>query len=229
MHKNRGFTLIELLVVIAIIAILAAILFPVFAKAREKARQATCQSNLKQIGTAWLMYSQDYDEVYMKGKIATPSGNVGWTTLIQVYLPPSTRNTIAGDHGGSTQVSMPAVFECPSDTAPYYGRSYGMPWTWGDIDGTGYTNPVRHADVQVPEKSLVICDSGNGPNMYFYGSNYNALTIEERHNGFDNCLWADGHVKVMSFPNTWAAMDSSNKYLYLYPQTDWKACHNITP
>jgi prepilin-type N-terminal cleavage/methylation domain-containing protein/prepilin-type processing-associated H-X9-DG protein len=60
--KRRGFTLIELLVVIAIIAILAAILFPVFAQAREKARQATCLSNMKQIGLAWTMYAQDYDE-----------------------------------------------------------------------------------------------------------------------------------------------------------------------
>src|ERR1041385_4414144 len=64
MRKNvNAFTLIELLVVIAIIAILAAILFPVFAQAREKARQATCQSNMKQIGVAWALYAQDYDEI----------------------------------------------------------------------------------------------------------------------------------------------------------------------
>src|SRR5438067_179265 len=61
---RRGFTLIELLVVIAIIAILAAILFPVFAQAREKARQAGCTSNLKQISLATMMYLQDYDETY---------------------------------------------------------------------------------------------------------------------------------------------------------------------
>ena len=63
MRNRRGFTLIELLVVIAIIAILAAILFPVFAQAREKARQTTCLSNMKQMGTAIMMYVQDYDEV----------------------------------------------------------------------------------------------------------------------------------------------------------------------
>jgi len=71
--KKRGFTLIELLVVIAIIAILAAILFPVFARAREKARTASCQSNLKQLGLAWAMYVQDYDE-------RVPAGCDGATT-----------------------------------------------------------------------------------------------------------------------------------------------------
>jgi prepilin-type N-terminal cleavage/methylation domain-containing protein len=64
LRKRSGFTLIELLVVIAIIAILAAILFPVFAQAREKARSASCLSNLKQIGLAVMMYTQDYDEIY---------------------------------------------------------------------------------------------------------------------------------------------------------------------
>jgi prepilin-type N-terminal cleavage/methylation domain-containing protein len=63
-HRSRGFTLIELLVVIAIIAILAAILFPVFAQAREKARQASCLSNAKQMSTAVMMYAQDYDETF---------------------------------------------------------------------------------------------------------------------------------------------------------------------
>jgi prepilin-type N-terminal cleavage/methylation domain-containing protein len=63
-RTKSGFTLIELLVVIAIIAILAAILFPVFAQAREKARATACLSNLKQLALGWLMYSQDYDEAY---------------------------------------------------------------------------------------------------------------------------------------------------------------------
>src|SRR5258708_24865158 len=73
--KPRAFTLIELLVVIAIIAILAAILFPVFAQAREKARQTVCLSNLKQMGLAVMMYVQDYDENY---PLQTTEANYGW-------------------------------------------------------------------------------------------------------------------------------------------------------
>jgi prepilin-type N-terminal cleavage/methylation domain-containing protein/prepilin-type processing-associated H-X9-DG protein len=73
-RRSHGFTLIELLVVIAIIAILAAILFPVFAQAREKARQTSCLSNLKQMGLAVLMYVQDNDEMYPPNSVSAPSG-----------------------------------------------------------------------------------------------------------------------------------------------------------
>jgi prepilin-type N-terminal cleavage/methylation domain-containing protein/prepilin-type processing-associated H-X9-DG protein len=85
--KRSGFTLIELLVVIAIIAILAAILFPVFAQAREKARQVTCLSNLKQIGTGLMMYVQDYDERYPFGHWVDASGlDVNWFGAIYPYI-----------------------------------------------------------------------------------------------------------------------------------------------
>jgi prepilin-type N-terminal cleavage/methylation domain-containing protein/prepilin-type processing-associated H-X9-DG protein len=89
--KCAAFTLIELLVVIAIIAILASILFPVFAQARAKARQAACLSNMKQIGTAVMMYIQDYDEVYPPSQLsqtATGTGNpvVSWPTMIYPYV-----------------------------------------------------------------------------------------------------------------------------------------------
>ena len=103
-QRSRGaaFTLIELLVVIAIIAILAAILFPVFARARENARRSSCQSNLKQVGLGILQYAQDYDEYLPIGNL--PSGNAfvgqGWASTVMPYIK-------------STQ-----VLKCPSDPGP---------------------------------------------------------------------------------------------------------------
>ena len=96
-HTRPGFTLIELLVVIAIIAILAAILFPVFARARENARRSSCQSNLKQIALGFAQYSQDYDEKFPRH--ANPDALTGWVVVLQPYLK-------------STQ-----IFQCPSDSS----------------------------------------------------------------------------------------------------------------
>src|ERR687894_511258 len=100
-RKTGGFTLIELLVVIAIIAILAAILFPVFAQAREKARQTSCLSNLKQIGTASMMYQQDYDEILLPPRRGNYAGGINgamtWDRLMQPYV----KNT--------------SLITCPSD------------------------------------------------------------------------------------------------------------------
>jgi prepilin-type N-terminal cleavage/methylation domain-containing protein len=96
MRRSAAFTLIELLVVIAIIAILAAILFPVFAQAREKARAITCISNMREIGTSMLMYTQDYDEIQCSPLINQPPAGGNWTDgvndpqtwdrLIQPYM-----------------------------------------------------------------------------------------------------------------------------------------------
>src|SRR5262245_3462287 len=86
MHRRKGFTLIELLVVIAIIAILASLLFPVFAAAREKARQASCMSNCKQMGLACRMYAQDYDEWNVPERLLNPNGTyVSFRANLQPY------------------------------------------------------------------------------------------------------------------------------------------------
>src|SRR5665213_3332533 len=103
-YRNRAFTLIELLVVIAIIAILAAILFPVFAAAREKARQTTCASNEKQLGLAFLQYAQDYDECFTYGMtetLHTQGTHVGqgWASTIYPYVKSTGVYTCPDDPG----------------------------------------------------------------------------------------------------------------------------------
>ena len=87
-RARQGFTLIELLVVIAIIAILAAILFPVFGRAREKSRSISCLSNMKQIGNAYTMYTQDYDERFFLWRYFIRPGNIKqtWVELLQPYM-----------------------------------------------------------------------------------------------------------------------------------------------
>jgi prepilin-type N-terminal cleavage/methylation domain-containing protein/prepilin-type processing-associated H-X9-DG protein len=102
MIRRRGFTLIELLVVIAIIAILAAMLLPVFAKAREKGRQVSCLSNLKQMGSGIMMYVQDCDETYPRQSYLDGGGVDDWTWSIVVQ----------------PYVSNTQVFVCPSDPSP---------------------------------------------------------------------------------------------------------------
>jgi prepilin-type N-terminal cleavage/methylation domain-containing protein/prepilin-type processing-associated H-X9-DG protein len=114
--KALGFTLIELLVVIAIIAILAAILFPVFAQAREKARQISCLSNLKQIGTGMLMYSQDFDETWMPSRTPGAGGNWNeWSVLVQPYIKNGT--TVVDNYTSG-------VFNCPSAPVPGQANQY---------------------------------------------------------------------------------------------------------
>jgi len=117
-RKSHGFTLIELLVVIAIIAILAAILFPVFARARENARRSSCQSNLKQLGLGMLQYAQDYDEQLPSNQSASPNNGIqgsDWTSGIFPY------------------VKSAQIYSCPSGTIRASGAnvpiSYGYAWT----------------------------------------------------------------------------------------------------
>ncbi len=159
-RKQSGFTLIELLVVIAIIAILAAILFPVFATAREKARQTSCASNLKQLGLAYVQYTQDYDEqspggIYegngLYNAVTGGSGRMSWLYSLNAY----TKST--------------GIYACPSDaTLPvdstHFVQSYAINM---NIGWTG-TNaaPIRPAAVSqfsAPTKTILFTEiQGNG-------------------------------------------------------------------
>jgi prepilin-type N-terminal cleavage/methylation domain-containing protein/prepilin-type processing-associated H-X9-DG protein len=115
---RKGFTLIELLVVIAIIAILAAILFPVFAQAREKARQISCLSNLKQIGIGCMMYIQDYDESYPLGYMwdGNDWGGTMWTVSLQPYIQKyrASSGNDAGEFVNGNLAGGASIYSCPS-------------------------------------------------------------------------------------------------------------------
>jgi prepilin-type N-terminal cleavage/methylation domain-containing protein/prepilin-type processing-associated H-X9-DG protein len=152
--RKRGFTLIELLVVIAIIAILAAILFPVFAKAREKARQASCQSNEKQLGLSFIQYSQDYDEKWPAGYnggtafTATASllGGAGWAGQIYSY----TKST--------------GIYKCPDDaTAVTAGNGTTIP-TGYPVSYVYNSNiaqsdaPITNASFNAPASTVVLAE-----------------------------------------------------------------------
>ena len=126
-QKSAGFTLIELLVVIAIIAILAAILFPVFAQAREKARATSCLSNVKQLTTSWLMYVQDYDETMppIADSLAIAANQQKWTALLlkpyfkswTIWVCPS----VGHDNRGVFTSGSPYAYDGNQMKFPNYG------------------------------------------------------------------------------------------------------------
>ena len=171
--RKRGFTLIELLVVIAIIAILAAILFPVFAQVRENARKASCQSNLKQLGTALIMYSGDYDEEYMSPYYYGSVNSSGQSPL---------ESYIKNRSNGGTATST--VWACPdlqgySGTAAgyYYARSYAMN-VFLRSPGKDHTNSYSILDPDAcytaPSQYLSVTYKGSSSNSneyYLSGTN----------------------------------------------------------
>ncbi|MCC7493540.1 MAG: prepilin-type N-terminal cleavage/methylation domain-containing protein [Fimbriimonadaceae bacterium] len=205
--KKRGFTLIELLVVIAIIAILAAILFPVFAKAREKARQSSCASNMKQIGIASLSYAQDYDEIY----VPFARGNQKWGDLVQPYMKNSqtmdcpsrqyrmTRNTTV------TPNSFWDVADAGNPSTGTLRYAYGING-WGMTIAGGApkncTGPQGRAMSAVARPAgTIMYAEGEGATPYSIGAGVMDLTQNRgqvgwnRHNdGMNNC-YVDGHVK----------------------------------
>ena len=189
-QRRTAFTLIELLVVIAIIAILAAILFPVFAQAREKARAISCMSNLRQVGVASSMYTQDYDETYPLGYTWDSNNGVWggdmWTVSLQPYIQKygtSNGNIVNGEIAGIAN-----VYTCPSirfttDTngnpvnnaiAYAYNKSV-MTTGWTQI-GSLYTFPgVSMASLRSPANLVIFADAAvmnpkSDPNMNTAGN-----------------------------------------------------------
>ena len=185
---KKGFTLIELLVVIAIIAILAAILFPVFARAREKARQTSCLSNLKQLTLGILMYAQDYDETMPYAVIGVMGVQLDY---VLDTVSPYTKNT---------QINL-----CPSDNysgavdltaAPFLMSKYsyipnsdimGLA-----IPGVQVDSAVKLADIHKPSECVALCD-GDLDESQLPASM--VIWPAFRHNEMANFSFADGHAK----------------------------------
>ena len=219
--KTVAFTLIELLVVIAIIAILAAILFPVFAKAREKARQTACLSNLRQISLGFLQYTQDADETYLFEPTGSGSGSgagirgfpdsngyqhafdgpLRWPGRIQPY------------------VKNQNIFQCPSDqpsTTSIEEKNLVGYWGNGALFCTAAFGAVAESDVPQPANVILLYDdiaklnenrlvfrpfwdTGSNPPKFWDGGSFDTLAGGDYrngpHNDILNALWADGHVK----------------------------------
>jgi len=160
-RKQTGFTLIELLVVIAIIAILAAILFPVFAQAREKARQASCLSNEKQIGLAMMGYVQDYDETfpYCYFGYSDAKGNtIEWTTVIGPYVK-------AGLSGNGNGGVTGGIYKCPSFPDPEQGEQYHVredifPGSWEAPPVTTTGEAGTLAKIDSPSGKVMLWEGG---------------------------------------------------------------------
>lgn len=203
--QKKAFTLIELLVVIAIIAILAAILFPVFARARENARRSSCQSNMKQLGLAAMQYSQDYDENLLPIRISasSPYYYFAWSDIIQPYTK-------------STQ-----ILTCPSNSEQPQSVSYN-----GGIGG--YPNRLL-ASLEIPAQTVAFVDavgapllaSGNIPQSPFFSvklgstdgqvlgrlakagtshtDSWGGYPNAQVHLDGANYAFADGHVKWLHY------------------------------
>jgi prepilin-type N-terminal cleavage/methylation domain-containing protein len=227
--KRKGFTLIELLVVIAIIAILAAILFPVFSRAREQARKAACMSNMKQLGLALMMYVQDWDETYPPNRRGivrggctrpcnapvAPTSNATWRTLVQPY------------------VKNWQIFRCPSQ--PYHppeelgngclnpSLPFNPPGPPSDFssdynyNGSSFCGiPKRMADFKTPATIIMVQEAGIGPPDAGTWCNWCFRKESAWHADGKVFIFADGHVKWLKPQQTTSPINMWNQ--------DWGPC-----
>lgn len=189
-NHRSAFTLIELLVVIAIIAILAAILFPVFAQAREKARQASCLSNHKQYSLATLMYVQDYDETFPFSSYLFQNSCVA--TFYSVVDPYVKNKQVTLCPSDPTAMKMTDVVGAPcSDTPPFTSYS---------VNARLYVNgfapgavPVALAQIARPAETIMNYDG----NVAFGPSSSQQQIVQPRHSELFNANEVDGHAKAV--------------------------------
>jgi prepilin-type N-terminal cleavage/methylation domain-containing protein len=218
-RRRAGFTLIELLVVIAVIAIVAAILFPVFAQARESARQTTCVSNLKQLGTSVLMYLQDWDETYPLNRVYALRGGspcnekiVTWKTEtlpyvknIGVYRCPSNPHNHLDDetHGGDA-LGYP-VFPI--------SYSYSGSVLWTDVSKQV---PLAAARVPATARYIMLVENLNGcadGGIWGLGSlNFSFFVHPTKRM---QALYMDGHAKSTKFSQTLGTSDDDQEWTFL--------------
>jgi prepilin-type N-terminal cleavage/methylation domain-containing protein/prepilin-type processing-associated H-X9-DG protein len=163
-RKHGAFTLIELLVVIAIIAILAAILFPVFAQAREKARQTSCLSNTKQMGSGIMMYTQDYDETYPLAM--QTRGTAGWVNCWAIVTQP--------------YVKTYDIFRCPSDTD--FTSKAGWSWVEANISYAPNSYSNGCTDLRGPVGGFSSCLVMPSKSLGEISRVADTILLAERHN-----------------------------------------------
>ena len=202
--RKRGFTLIELLVVIAIISILAAILFPVFARARENARRASCMSNIKNMGLAFMQYTQDYDE-------RMPRTTTCGSATLETGKPAGGACSTGGNlhlwhHSVYPYVKSPQAYLDPSVNRDWDG-SYAARIPFGfNLGLTG----VALASILTPAETLVLADSDQtmaSGNFYIIDAKSDGTNWSQpdpRHLDTFNMVYADGHAKAQKLEN-WTA------------------------
>ena len=208
-----GFTLIELLVVLAIFSIIAAILFPVFSHVRERARQTTCASNLRQIGLATMQYVGDNDGVMFN---ATPHADDDGRITFWSFCSAQTLGTpdVRVDLSCgplSPFIRSEGIWHCPSASglkaADYYRAvppAYGLNWGYRRMEHD-QGRQVSFAQVTSPSETILAADSAVSDAISFHSPSWtpnlylpsmHGVSVHGRHSGLANVLWLDGHVNA---------------------------------